>query len=78
MHYLNRILQVEKGTIFSPCFNNNWWNGHRGYTVPEEGSHVINNISTRMSFEILTSVLVARGKIRQAKGNPAAYAVFLW
>ena len=43
-------------------------------------SQVMNNIRTRISFEIMRSVLVAvrgvRGKIRQAKADPIASIAF--
>ena len=82
-HYLNRILQVEKGTFSPLVYTTTGGMGPEATRflkrvaeklaakTRENYSHVINNIRTRISFEILRSVLVAvrgvRGRIRQVK-----------
>ena len=92
--YLNRVLQVEKGSFSPLVFTTT------GGMAPEairflkrvaekisaktrkKYSQVMNNIRTRISFEIMRSVLVAvlgvRGKIRQAtaRADPIASIAF--
>ena len=90
--YLNRVLQVEKGSFSPLVFTTT------GGMAPEatrflkrvaekisaktreKYSQVVSNIRTRISFEIMRSVLVAvrgvRGKIRQAKADPISTIAF--
>ena len=90
-HYLNRVLQVEKGTFSPLVFTTTGGMGPEATRflkrvaeklaskTRERYSDVINNIRTRISFEILRSVLVAvrgvRGKIRQ-KVDPISTLAF--
>ena len=90
--YLNRVLQVEKGS-FSPLVVTTTGgmapeairflkrvSERISAMTREKYSQVMNNIRTRISFEIMRSVLVAvpgvRGKIRQAKADPIASIAF--
>ena len=91
-HYLNRILQVEKGTFSPLVFTTTGGMGPEATRflkrvaeklaakTRENYSHVINNIRTRISFEILRSVLVAvrgvRGRIRQVKVDSISSLAF--
>ena len=91
-HYLNRILQVEKGTFSPLVFTTTGGIGPEATRflkrvavklaakTREKYSDVMNNIRTRISFEILRSVLVAvrgvRGKIRQMKVDPISTLAF--
>ena len=90
--YLNRVLQIEKGSFSPLVFTTT------GGIAPEairflkrvaekisaktreKYSQVMNNIRTRISFEIMRSVLVAvrgvRGNIRQAKADRIASIAF--
>ena len=70
-HYLNRILQVEKGTFSPLVFTTTGGMGPEATRflkrvavklaakTREKYNDVMNNIRTRISFEILRSVLVA-------------------
>ena len=90
--YLNRVLQVEKGSFSPLVFTTTGGMAPEAIRflkrvaekisakTREKYSQVMNNIRTRISFEIMRSVLVAvrgvRGKIRQAKADPIASIAF--
>ena len=92
-HYLNRILQ-EKGTFSPLVFTTTGGMGPEATRFLKRvavklaaktrekysDTDVMNNIRTRVSFEILRSVLVAvrgvRGKIRQMKVDPISTLAF--
>ena len=90
--YLNRVLQVEKGSFSPLVFTTTGGMAPEAIRflkriaekisakTREKYSQVMNNIRTRISFEIMRSVLVAirgvRGKIRQAKADPVSTIAF--
>ena len=90
--YLNRVLQVEKGSFSPLVFTTTGGMAPKANRflkrvaekisakTREKYSQVMSNIRTRISFEIMRSVLVAvrgaRGKIRQAKADPISTIAF--